>query len=46
MVRLAHQGAGPPDALRVQTVQRLVEHQHRRVAEQSRRDAEPLVHPQ
>ena len=32
------------DALRVQAVDRLVEHQHRRVAEQRGGDAEPLLH--
>jgi hypothetical protein len=34
----------PEDALRVQSVHRLVEHQHRRVAEQCRGDAQPLSH--
>src|SRR5262249_28669620 len=32
------------DAVRVQAVDRLVEHQHRRVAEQGRGDAQPLPH--
>ena len=36
--------ADPDDALGVQAVDRLVEHQHRRVAEQRRGDAEPLPH--
>ena len=38
------EAAHPHDALRVQAVERLVQHQHRRVAEQRRRDAEPLPH--
>ena len=36
--------AHPHDALGVQAVERLVEHQHRRVAEQRGGDAEPLAH--
>ena len=36
--------ADPDDALRVEPVDRLVEHQHRRVAEQRGGDAEPLPH--
>ena len=38
------QAADPPDALRVEAVDRLVEQQHRRVAEQRAGDAEPLPH--
>jgi hypothetical protein len=40
----AGQGAHPADALGVQPVDRLVEHDDRRVAEQRHRDAEPLAH--
>ena len=36
----------PHDALRVHAVERLVHHQHRRVAEQRRGDAQPLPHAQ
>jgi hypothetical protein len=36
------EAAHPHDALRVHPVERLVEHQHRRVAEQRGGDAEPL----
>ena len=36
--------ADPVDAFGVQAVDRLVEHQHRRVAEQRGGDAEPLLH--
>ena len=39
-----HQGADPQDALRIQPVDRLVEHQDLRVPEQRRGDAEPLAH--
>ena len=39
-----HQGADPPDALRIKPVDRLVKQQHRRVAEHRGRDAEPLRH--
>ncbi len=39
-----HQVADPVDALRVETVDRLVEQQHLGVAEQRRRDPEPLPH--
>ena len=39
-----HQGADPQDALRIQPVDRLVEHQDLRVTEQRRGDAEPLAH--
>ena len=42
--RSLQQGAHPDDALRVQAVDRLVEQQHRRVAEQRGGDAEPLAH--
>ena len=38
--------AHPADALRVQPVGRLVEHQHRRVGQQRAGDAEPLPHAQ
>ena len=38
------QGADPADALRVEPVDRLVEQQHLRVAEQRGGDAEPLAH--
>ena len=38
------EAAHPHDALRVHAVERLVEHQHRRVAEQRGGDAEPLPH--
>ena len=41
---VAQQFAHPPDALGIQPVDRLVEQQHVRVAEQRRRDAEPLPH--
>ena len=41
---LAQQGAQPADALRVEPVQRLVQHQDLRVAEQRRRQPEPLAH--
>src|SRR6266700_6582373 len=40
--QLAH----PHDALRVQAVERLVQQQHRRVAQQRRRDPQPLRHAQ
>ena len=40
--RFAH----PAHALRVQAVERLVEQQHRRIAEQRGGDAEPLLHAQ
>jgi hypothetical protein len=40
------QGTHPYDAFGVQTVERLVQHEHRRVAEQRRRDPEPLPHAQ
>jgi hypothetical protein len=39
-----HQVADPQDALRVQPVDRLVEHEQRRVTEQRAGDAEPLAH--
>src|SRR5581483_9520946 len=39
-----HQVPDPEDALRVEAVDRLVEHQHLGVAEQRRGDAEPLAH--
>ncbi|GHJ24602.1 hypothetical protein TPA0909_62160 [Streptomyces albus] len=39
-----HQVADPQDALGVEPVDGLVEEQHLRVAEQRRRDAEPLAH--
>ena len=42
--RRAQEVAQPADALRVQAVGRLVEHEHARVAEQRRRQAEPLAH--
>ena len=42
--QLPEEPADPVDALRVQAVDRLVEHQHRRVAEQRGGDAEPLLH--
>jgi hypothetical protein len=41
-----HEVADPQDPLRVQPVDRLVEHQDLRVAEQRDRDAEPLAHAQ
>ena len=41
-----HQVADPQDALGVQPVDRLVEHQHLRVAQQRRGDAQPLAHAQ
>ena len=40
----AQEAAHPHDALGVQAVERLVQHQHRRVAEHRRGDAEPLAH--
>ena len=40
----AQEAAHPDDALGVHAVERLVHHQHRRVAEQGRGDAEPLPH--
>ena len=42
--QLPGEGADPADALRVQAVDRLVEHDDRRVAEQRGGDAEPLAH--
>ena len=42
----AEQAAHPADALRVQPVGRLVEHQHRRVGQQRAGDAQPLPHAQ
>ena len=42
---LTQQDAQPADALRVQPVQRLVQHQDLRIAEQRRRQPEPLAHP-
>ena len=44
--RVAQQGAQPADALRVEAVERLVEHQDLGVAEQRRRQPEPLAHAQ
>ena len=44
--KAAHQVANPDDAFGIETVDRLVEHQHGRVAEQRGGDAEPLAHPQ
>ena len=38
--------AQPPDALGVKAVGGLVEHEHRGVAQQHRRQAQPLAHPQ
>jgi hypothetical protein len=43
---LAQQSANPPDAVEVQPVDRLVEQQHARVADQRRRDPETLPHAQ
>ena len=43
---VAEQSAHPPDAGRVEPVGRLVEDQHLRVADQRRREAEPLPHAQ
>jgi hypothetical protein len=40
----AQEVAQPADALRVQAVGRLVEHEHPRVAQQGGRQAEPLAH--
>lgn len=40
----AQQPADPVDALGIETVDRLVEQQHRRVTEQRSRDAQPLLH--
>jgi hypothetical protein len=40
----AHEAAQPDDPFWVHAVERLVEHQRRRVPEQRRRDAEPLPH--
>ena len=40
------QRAHPVNPLRIEPVHRLVEHDRRRVAEQSRRDPKPLPHPQ
>ena len=40
----AQEVAQPADALRVEAVGGLVEHEHPRVAEQRRRQAEPLAH--
>ncbi len=40
------EAAHPDDALGVHAVERLVQHQHRRIAEQRCRDAEPLAHAQ
>ncbi len=42
--QLLHQVPHPEDALGVQAVDGLVEEQHLRVAEERRRDAEPLAH--
>src|ERR1035438_7357518 len=39
-----HQVPDPPDALRVQAIDRLIEHEDGRVAEQRRGNAEPLAH--
>ena len=36
----------PPDAVRVQPVEWLVEHQDRGIAQQGRGDPEPLAHPE
>ena len=41
-----HESADPHDALRVEPVDRLVEHQDGRVAEQGGGDAQPLAHAQ
>ena len=40
----AQEAAHPDDALGVEAVEGLVEHEHRRVAEQGGRQAEPLAH--
>ena len=40
----AQEVAQPADALRVEAVRRLVEHEHARVAEQRGREPEPLAH--
>ena len=42
--QVAQEAAQPRDPLGVQAVHRLVEDQHRRVAQHRRRDAEPLPH--
>ena len=42
----AQEVAQPPDPGRVEAVRRLVEHEHLRVAEQRRREAEALPHPE
>ena len=42
----AQQAADPLDALRIETVHGLVEHEHARVAEQGAGEAEPLTHPE
>ena len=41
---LAQEAADPADALGVEAVDRLVEHEHARVAEQREREAEALAH--
>ena len=43
---MAEEPAHPDDPFRVEAVERLVEHQHRRVAEHRRREAEALAHPE
>ena len=43
---VAQKAAHPDDALGVEAVEGLVEHEHRRVAEHSRRYTEPLAHAQ
>jgi hypothetical protein len=44
--QLLHQVPDPQDAFRVESVHRLVQHQHLRVAQHCRGDAEPLPHSQ
>ena len=44
LARYLHQVADPEHALGVEAVDRLVEDERARVAEQGRRDAEPLAH--
>jgi len=40
------EAADPANAVRIQPVHRLVEHEHRRVAQQSSGDSEALCHPE
>ncbi len=42
----AEEVAKPPDALRIEPIRRLVEHEHLGIAEQRGGEAEPLPHPE